>query len=100
MKKRILVLIMAAIIAATTLIGCGNSNESINTTQTQETKMIGSLICVEKWQDEGFNNHYICVDVEEKTMYWYIDAHDGGAEVIQLTNLDGTPKLYEGELQQ
>lgn len=121
MKKKKIIISLISFVCLLSLTACSsNDNSKIaesknnieNNTETVETtsknikaknkkqneelkKYVSPMICI---YDQGFGlNELIFVDKETNCMYLFEKSSYGGG-LTQLTNADGSPKLFEGDL--
>ena len=81
MKK----VIICAMLFATMLCGCATSSNN-----KSDAGYIDNFVCV----DYGYNG-YVYVDKNTRVMYW----RNGNGGISVILNADGTPMLWEGDLE-
>lgn len=97
MKKKILVIIMAAMMAATmvSIIGCTSYQESVDISQKNSLFCNGYFTAINKWRDWNFR-YYIVYANDTKVKYFI--AYSGNKfGITPLYNADGTLQTYDGE---
>lgn len=97
MKKKILAIIMAAMMAATmvSIIGCTSYQESVDISQENDLFCNGYFTAINKWHD-WHSNYYIVYANDTKVKYFI--AYSGYKfGITPLYNADGTLQVYDGE---
>ena len=97
MKKKILVIIMAAMMAATmvSIIGCTSYQESVDISQENDLFCNGYFTAINKWND-WHSNYYILYANDTKVKY-FITYNGNKFGITPLYNADGTLQVYDGE---
>ena len=97
MKKKILVIIMAAMMAATmvSIIGCTSYQESVDISQENDLFCNGYFTAINKWND-WHSNYYIVYAHDTKVKY-FITYNGNKFGITPLYNADGTLQVYDGE---
>lgn len=97
MKKKILVIIMAAMMAATmvSIIGCTSYQESVDISQENDLFCNGYFTAINKWND-WHSNYYIVYANDTKVKY-FITYNGNKFGITPLYNADGTLQVYDGE---
>lgn len=94
MKKRFVIF---ALLMCLCLSGCSVEVPEPEVEAEVEVEEKPTVKCVEKIYTDR-EDYSIFVDTETKVMYVFIQrGYRGGA--VMLVNADGTPRLYEGELE-
>lgn len=97
MKKKILVIIMAAMMVATmvSIIGCTSYQESVDISQENDLFCNGYFTAINKWND-WHSNYYIVYANDTKVKY-FITYNGNKFGITPLYNADGTLQVYDGE---
>ena len=97
MKKKILVIIMAAMMAATmvSIIGCTSYQESVDISQENDLFCNGYFTAINKW-NYWHSNYYIVYANDTKVKY-FITYNGNKFGITPLYNADGTLQVYDGE---
>lgn len=93
MKKKILVIIMAAMMALS-IFGCTSYQESVDISKEGKSLGGGYFTLIRKWDNDYA--YYIVYANNTKVIYLIIDGyHTYG--ITPLYNADGTLQTYDGE---
>lgn len=97
MKKKILAIIMAAMMAATmvSIIGCTSYQESVDISQENDLFCNGYFTAINKWHD-WHSNYYIVYANDTKVKYFIAYTLEKFG-ITPLYNADGTLQTYDGE---
>lgn len=91
MKKKILALILSAVVSSSALVGC--SNAEVEKTCDQETEDLESMFVEVGKADIS----RIVYDRETKVMYAISDSRYNRGSFTLLVDENGNPKLWDGE---
>lgn len=97
MKKKILVIIMAAMMTLS-IIGCTSYQEAANISQENESVCGGYFTVINKWYDWKYD--YCIVYANDTKVKYFIAYGDGKRSKFGITplyNADGTLQVYDGE---
>lgn len=94
MKKKILVIIMAAMMTLS-IFGCTSYQETADISQENELACGGYFTVINKWYNLNYDYRIVYAN-DTKVMYLIIDGYHVYG-ITPLYNADGTLQVYNGE---
>lgn len=94
MKKKILAIIMAAMMALS-IFGCTSYQESVDISQENDLFCNGYFTAINKWHD--LHSRYRIVYANDTKVKYFIAYSSNKFGITPLYNADGTLQVYNGE---
>ena len=92
MKKKILAIILGAMLSVS-LVGCGGNSSAPESIDNQEYVLTGGRLFIRIEYDDG----YLLIDRDTRVQYFTYGFSDHRSMSV-LIDAEGKPILYEGEL--